>query len=360
VIASPFLPAMEMQRVTDMATSTPIAANLSINPLDARPTFVPSNLLRGLDRQPQLVPASGSPDSPRTGIAHSADPVPHVTFSPASAVRPRIFQTVRMAAELVQGTDKAQFESHIRSPYHTLIAYERGSRKDGKTVIEGLPPSSIHDLTHKLVFVPAGAEYRDQHTPRTNLSAVYFHFSPDILPRDVGQDAASLAPRLFFEHASLWNSVLKLKEMLEDPAFEEEPYFEALGVLLAHEIVHAHSTLSVIQPPARGGLAPWQQRIVTGYIEEHLTEAIPLSTLAGLVHLSPYYFCRAFKQSLGVPPHRYHINRRIERAKHMLLEREQSVTHIGLALGFGETSSFSAAFRKATGTTPTGYQRNAG
>jgi AraC family transcriptional regulator len=359
VIASPFLPgpAMEMQRVTDMATSTPIAANLSIDPLDARPTFALSNLLRGLDRRSQLTPTSASLDVPRPGIAHSIHPV---TFSPASAVRRRAFQTVRMAAELVQGTDKVQFESHIRSPYHTLIAYERGSRRDGKTVIEGLPPSSIHDLTHKLVFVPAGTEYRDQHTPRTNLSAIYFHFSPDVLPSDAGQDAASLAPRLFFEHASLWHSVLKLKEMLEDPAFEDEPYFEALGILLAHEIVHVHSTLSATQPPARGGLAPWQQRIVTGYIEEHLTEAIPLSTLAGLVRLSPYYFCRAFKQSLGVPPHRYHINRRIERAKHMLLEREQSVTHIGLALGFGETSSFSAAFRKATGTTPTGYQRNAG
>ena len=350
-----------MKRVIDMATSTPMAAkNFSIDPLDARPTFVPSGLLRGLARPSHLAPASSHLDVAVPGITHAADPVPHMTFSPASVVRRRAFRTLHMAAELVQGTDKAQFDSHIRSPYHTLIAYERGSRKDGKSVIEGLPPSSIHDLTHKLVFVPAGSEYRDQHTPRTNLSAVYFHFSADILPRDAEQGAAALVPRLFFEHASLWNSVLKLKEMLEDPAFEDEPYFEALGVLLAHEIVHAHSALSTSQPPARGGLAPWQQRIVTGYIEEHLTEAIPLTTLASLVRLSPYYFCRAFKQSLGVPPHRYHINRRIERAKHMLLEREQSVTHIGLALGFGETSSFSAAFRKATGTTPTGYQRNAG
>ena len=345
-----------------MPTSTSTAVkNLFIDFLDARPTLVSSNLLlRALDRPPQFVPALANLGLPRPGVAHSADPAPQVTFSPASAVKRHAFETARMAATLVQGADKVQFESHIRSPYHTLIAYERGSRKDGKTVIEGLPSSSIHDLAHKLVFVPAGTDYRDQHTPRTNLSAVYFHFSPDVLPRDAEQDVALLAPRLFFEHASLWNSVLKLKEMLEDPAFEDEPYFEALGVLLAYEIVHAHSALSASQPPARGGLAPWQQRVVTGYIEEHLTEAIPLATLAGLVRLSSYYFCRAFKQSLGVPPHRYHINRRIERAKHMLLEREQSVTHIGLALGFGETSSFSAAFRKATGTTPTGYQRNAG
>jgi AraC family transcriptional regulator len=263
-------------------------------------------------------------------------------------------------AEVVLGADKAQVESHIRSSCHTLIAYERGSRSNEKTAVEDLPPSSTQDLTHKLVFVPAGTEYSDRLTPRVSLSAVYFHFAPEILPHEANQGAAALPPRLFFENPSLWNSVQKLKEMLENPTFEDQSYFEALGRLLVHEVMRAHSAAPTNQPPARGGLAPWQQRIVTGYIEEHLTETIPLATLAGLVHLSSYYFCRAFKQSLGVPPHRYHISRRIELAKRMLLEREQSVTHIGLALGFGETSSFSAAFRKATGTTPTSYQRSIG
>ena len=72
------------------------------------------------------------------------------------------------------------------------------------------------------------------------------------------------------------------------------------------------------EPPVRGGLAGWQQRIVTSYIEEHLAEPISLATLAQLARLSTYYFCRAFKQSFGVPPHRYHTNRRIEHAKALL------------------------------------------
>jgi AraC family transcriptional regulator len=265
-----------------------------------------------------------------------------------------------MAAELFHGTDKAQLEAHLRGDYHTLVAYERGWRKDGKTFVEGLPPSSIRNLTRKLVFVPAGTEYRDQYTPGTNLSVVYFHFSPEVLLQDARSEMAPLPPRLLFEDASLWSSVQKLKEMLESPAFDDELYFEALGILLAREVVHAHSTLPAMPPTARGGLAPWQLRIATSYIDEHLSEAIPQATLASLVRLSPHYFCRAFKRSLGVPPHRYHINRRIEQAKYMLLERKLSVTDIGLALGFSETSSFSAAFRKATGITPTGYRRNAG
>lgn len=89
-----------------------------------------------------------------------------------------------------------------------------------------------------------------------------------------------------------------------------------------------------------------------------MEEQIPLATLAGLARLSPYYFCRAFKQSLGVPPHRYHSRRRIERAKALLAKQSPSVTEIGLAVGFSETSSFTAAFRKVTGVTPTAYHRS--
>ena len=108
---------------------------------------------------------------------------------------------------------------------------------------------------------------------------------------------------------------------------------------------------------AKGGLAAWQQRAVTAYIEEHLAEPILLATLAQLVRLSPYYFCRAFKRSLGLPPHRYHSNRRIEHAKRLLAKAEPSVTDVGRIVGYSETSSFTAAFHKATGLTPTAYRR---
>jgi AraC family transcriptional regulator len=68
--------------------------------------------------------------------------------------------------------------------------------------------------------------------------------------------------------------------------------------------------------------------------------------------------CRAFKQSVGEPPHRYHNNRRIEHAKTLLANPAASVTEIALKLGFSETSSFTTAFRRATGITPTAYCRS--
>jgi AraC family transcriptional regulator len=167
-----------------------------------------------------------------------------------------------------------------------------------------------------------------------------------------------VSPRLFFEDATLWHITLKLKSLIERPASGDQPYFEALGVVLVHELVRLNCCTPSIQAQVRGGLAAWQQRIVTAYIEEHLAERIELATLAQLVRLSRSYFCRAFKQSFGMPPHRYQTNRRMEHAKLLLAKPACSVTDIGLTMGFSDTSSFSAAFRKATGFSPTGYHRN--
>ena len=146
---------------------------------------------------------------------------------------------------------------------------------------------------------------------------MYFYLQPEMIPTSVERihaDAA-LAPRLFFEDTTLWDTAFKLKRLL---GTENRAYLDALGVVLAHELVRLNVGCERIETPERGGLAPWQQRIVTPYIEEHLAEHISLSTLAQLVRLSPYYFCRAFKQSVGQPPHRYHNNRRIEHAKTLL------------------------------------------
>jgi AraC family transcriptional regulator len=106
----------------------------------------------------------------------------------------------------------------------------------------------------------------------------------------------------------------------------------------------------------RGGLAPWQQRRVVEFIEQHLAEDISLDALAELVRLSPYHFLRCFKRSLGEPPHRYWTARRIERAKTLPANPRASVTEVAFQVGFSGTSAFSAAFRRITGQTATDYR----
>jgi AraC family transcriptional regulator len=285
---------------------------------------------------------------------------PIVEISPSDVVKRRTATWPGMAAEIVQVTRPERMESRFCAPVHLLAVFERGVRHDGGTVIDGLPKSTLRDLGRKLIFVPAGHGYHDWQEPRILTRVIYFYFDPAglALSPELGFADMSFAPRLFFENAAVWDTAFKLTTLIESAGSDHRLYVEALGVVLAHELVRLNAGTPGAQPQARGGLAAWQQRTVVAYIEEHLAEPISLATLARLVRLSPYYFCRAFKQSFGVPPHRYHTSRRIEHSKMLLAKPAPSVTDIGFTVGFSQTSSFTAAFRKATGLTPTAYHRS--
>lgn len=238
--------------------------------------------------------------------------------------------------------------------------YEKGERRDGETFVEGLPRSALRNLNRKLTFVPAGREFHDWHEPRgSQMRLMYFYFEPEKLRALPKRSITHIpdSPRLLFENETLWHTALKLKSFVE--SYAGDPiYFERLGTLLIHELVRFTCGIPSIKPQLKGGLAPWQQRLATDYIHEHLNERVPIGTLAQLVRLSPYHFCRLFKQSLGMPPHRYQTKHRVEHAKVLLANRSGSMREIGLAVGFSSPTAFATAFRKATGIAPTDYRRS--
>jgi AraC family transcriptional regulator len=287
---------------------------------------------------------------------------PTVDVAPHRLVARRGMKWRGMGVEFVQATSHDRIEYSFRSPVHLLAVYQHGSRRDGESYVEGLPRSTLRDVTKKLIFAPADHQYREWYDPRTLPGVMYFYFDPAELQEhfEAADVDMKFAPRLFFEDATIWSTAAKLKQAIDARDADNQLYLEALGVVLVHELIRLNRGTPRTEALVRGGLAAWQQRIVTAYIDEHLPEQISLATLAGLARLSTYYFCRAFKQSFGIPPHRYHTNRRIEQAKVMLAARKHSVTEVGLTLGFSDTSSFTAAFRKMAGQTPSTYQRSLG
>jgi AraC family transcriptional regulator len=113
------------------------------------------------------------------------------------------------------------------------------------------------------------------------------------------------------------------------------------------------------QSPLQGGLAGWQLRRITAFMNEHAHQDLALEELAALAGLGAKHFARAFRQSTGVPPHRWLIERRIERAKIHLAADDLGLAEIALACGFADQSHFTAAFRRGTGITPGAYRREA-
>jgi len=268
----------------------------------------------------------------------------------------RQFLTGRgIRAELVQVKSCKRIEFRYWGTSHLIFAYEHCVRPKGETLVDGIYKSTLRDLARRITFLPAGHDYFEWHQLRTSARLLYVYFDPaELKIESLLTSPGSLNPGLFFEDASLWGTLSKVRSLLESAGRESLPYFEALGTVLMHELVRFNGRPGA---PARGGLAAWQQRLLGSYIEERLSEHISLATLASLVRLSPYHFSRAFKQSFGVPPHRYHTYRRIERAKALLERHALSVTDVALSLGFNETSTFTTTFRKVTGVTPSRYYR---
>ncbi|MGB4246528.1 MAG: helix-turn-helix transcriptional regulator, partial [Pseudohongiellaceae bacterium] len=77
----------------------------------------------------------------------------------------------------------------------------------------------------------------------------------------------------------------------------------------------------------------------------------PIARLAKVSRVSEAHFARSFKEAFGVPPHRYLLTRRIERAIALLRDSELSITDIALQTGWRSLGTFGRIFRDITGVT---------
>jgi transcriptional regulator GlxA family with amidase domain len=85
-------------------------------------------------------------------------------------------------------------------------------------------------------------------------------------------------------------------------------------------------------------------------------EEWPVERLARVSRVSPAHFARSFKDAFGLPPHRYLLTRRIERAKTLLRDTELSITDIAFQTGWKSLGTFGRIFRDITGDSPGGLR----
>ena len=114
----------------------------------------------------------------------------------------------------------------------------------------------------------------------------------------------------------------------------------------------AHLPLSADRPTNRGGLAPARANRVCEYIDSHLQENIALEVLAEIAQLSVHHFARAFRQTLGIPPHNYIVQRRVEHAQQLLRNTDLPLSEIAIVAGFTDQSHLARHFRTITGVSP--------
>jgi AraC-like DNA-binding protein len=91
-------------------------------------------------------------------------------------------------------------------------------------------------------------------------------------------------------------------------------------------------------------------------VDRSYAEPLDVVALARQAHVSPCHFSRASKEAFGETPHQYVLTRRVERAHELLRNTDLSVTEICLEASFQRLASFSPAFHRVAGMTPTAYR----
>jgi AraC family transcriptional regulator len=253
------------------------------------------------------------------------------------------------------------FSLHSGRHYLALL---NAHRRDGETTADDLPCSTLKDIRGKLTFVPAGCRLQGWSLPGTTpIAFTAAYLDAEVCSQLDSGETQQLYPMLHFEHPFLAQMMLQLDRVLAQPQKYSRIYVESFAVVLLSEIMHcqavdlSRSRRAERRLPVKGGLAGWQCKAVCDYIEENLHQDISLAELAAIARLSPYHFCRAFKESVGEPPHRYQMTRRIERARALLADPLLSVGDVAATIGYGSLSRFSALFRQTTGHSPRDYRR---
>ena len=146
-----------------------------------------------------------------------------------------------------------KIEYRFRESTNMFAMYDRGMRRGGETIIEGVPLSTIRNPERKLTVVPAGHDFRDLHEESTLTRMMWFYFDPAALRVPSNAGFGEMSPRLLFEDRTLWATALKLKRAIESHEPGNQLYAESLAIVLMHELLHRES-----RGISRGGDFPWR------------------------------------------------------------------------------------------------------
>jgi len=150
---------------------------------------------------------------------------------------------------------------------------------------------------------------------------------------------------------------MSLLSELECEGFGGRLYVESLASALAVHLLRRYSTAGAAVRPTATVLSSFKLRRATEYMNDNLGKGVALSEIAGALAMSPYHFARVFKQTTGIAPHRYLIERRVEYAKSLLRETGLSITEIAHRVGCTNQSHFSVLFHRATAMTPSMFRQ---
>lgn len=187
-------------------------------------------------------------------------------------------------------------------------------------------------------------------------NVILLNLEPELLTRNAVEvldtDQYEMLPHLITQDALIHQIGLGLKAQLNTNGSDSHLYAESAATFLAVHLLQNYTTRKSSIREYEGGLPQKKLKQAVDYIQDNLAREISLNELANELGISRYYFCRLFKQSIGLSPHQYVIQQRVERAEQLLLQGEMSIADVAQVCGFAHQSHLTRHFKRLTGVTP--------
>ena len=256
--------------------------------------------------------------------------------------------------ECVYSETSRPFERHFHNAYELLYVVS------GRMRIQIIERQYIVE-PHTLVFISK----LEEHSVRVldgNYRRYYLLIPPDMLPQLVPEarlrgvfvnrpfDFCHLFPiRAFSYVENVWSQLVR--EVSKRQPFKELYISSLLAQILILCYREHADRFAVLYRPVNPAVYE-----IRAYLEQHFSEPLSLSELAGQYFLNPCYLSHSFTQAVGCSPKKYIMLNRVAKAKELLLTSKIPIQDISVQCGFNDANNFIRLFKKETGLTPRQYR----
>lgn len=207
----------------------------------------------------------------------------------------------------------------------------------------------------RVTFIPHGCD--TSMTFGTAARSTNFMFPRHFLNAHLaGVQQRATAPVLYSTDETLLTLIPMLEREIAAPGLAQRLMIDSISQAIAVALARIDPGIFA-REAARITLPKWRLRLLFEFIEANLGEELGLDALANVARLSPFHFCRVFKQSTGMTPHRYVIERRIARAREMLATGGLPIEAVATACGFASQKHFTTSFTRMVGVSPGRFRR---
>lgn len=211
------------------------------------------------------------------------------------------------------------------------------------------------------MFIPAGypGSWRcpTKEINRPKKQQLHIWLKPELIKQaaeasEIDIDRLDLVNSFGQQDSQLHHIAMLLLAELQTNVLMGQLYVESLTQVLVIHLLRHYSTFTQPITFENRSLSNTRLQQAIEYIHAHLDRELSLAEVAGVVNISPTYFANLFKHAMGISPHQYVVQQRVEQAKLLLLKTDLAIADIALQVGFSNQSHLTRHFKRLIGVTP--------